>query len=456
MASVQSIESANVMSELYFEYLKGFDLMKALNEVPFQIQQRRTGFSPAARCLSLLSSQAQRCLRLTDWTAAIRDDSRLCHWLGGRRGPHPSTLSRTLAATDRATVEVLQEKVLFPLGLQALYRAEANTRWVLVDIDNKGIPAEGNEYEGTAYGRMPEGTQRRGYRLHLLSLGNRWPLAMEWTAANEHAAPTGMVMIKKFLHRLPSEIRRHIILRGDGNHGGVQFIRFLHRYPCGYLLRGYSSASARKLWQNARGPRHRVSRPEKVDLEAVDLGPTVLSGLTRKRLPDGRQRREACTVHVERVVVYQEDPAQVPQGRIPECFFLATTLPASQYSPQRLLREAYDERSGDVENIFCQLDQAFEITHLRCRSSFGNYTFVMLALVATHLTQLVREDCRLHERPIPPGMKETLLAAAACGLRVIQEPQAACVLEVTTTAQYAESFEASLRCSYQQRFKYAA
>ncbi len=455
MTSSQPIESANVMSELYFQSLRGLDLIKVLNEVPFNLQHRASGFNPAARCLSLLASQAQRCLRLTDWSFSHRHDSRLCHWLGDRPAPHPSTLSRSLAATDYRTVQALRNKVLSPLTDQILLGTEATGRHVFVDIDNKGIPAEGKQYEGTSYGRMNGGGKRRGYRLHLLSLENRWPLEMEFTGANEHAVPRAKVMLKRFMHRLSGHNRRRIVIRADSSHGCVSFIRFLQRYPCGYLLKSYNSSTARKLWRQNSGKRWRVVRPGKVDLLAVECGRTTLTGMRRKKCKDGRERRGACSVEVPRVVVYREDPRQLPADQKPKCFCLITTLDKSQYSPPELL-EAYHQRAGDVENIFCQLDQAFEITHLRSRKFFGNYTFLLLVMVSAVLAQMVREEAIRLEMRIPPGLKEVLVSAQQSGLRVKQDELAGCVLSKSITNEYTVTFEKALRCSYQHRFRYAA
>lgn len=447
--------SANVMSELYFQTLRGLDLLRALDQVPFNIQRRASGFSPAGRCLALLASQAQRCLRLTDWSFSVRHDSRLCHWLGDRPGPHASTLSRSLAATDEQTVRALREKVLAPLSDQVLLGAEGTGRRVFVDVDDKAIRAEGKHYQGTSYGRMNDGKRRRGYRLHLLSLDNRWPVEMEFSGAHAHGVPWAMVMLKRFMHRLCGSNRRRMVVRADSNHGCVRFIRFLQRYSCGYLMKSYNSSTARRLWKQARAKRCRVVRADKADVLAVECARTTLTGMTRKSCKDGRTRRKRCKLRVPRVVVYREDPRQLPADKQPECFCLITTLSRSRYSPAELLT-AYLQRAGDVENIFCQLDQAFHITHLRSRKFYGNYTFLLLAMIATNLTQMVREESLRAELPIPPGLKQTLVAAEQCGLRLEQHPHAGCVLHKSTTHQYTVTFEKALRCSYQYRFRYVA
>jgi hypothetical protein len=457
MTSSHSDGSANLMQELYFQMLDKLGLMEALNQVPFQIQRRRCGFSPAQRCLTLLAAQAQRCPTLTDWTMAQRRDSRLQHWLGGRPAPHPSTLSRTLAAADEQTVHVLRQKVLTPLSDQALLLAEASTGRVFFDIDNKALPAEGEEYEGTWTGRMSDGGFSRGYRMHLISLANLWPLELELTAANAHAAPTGMVMLKRLLHRVHGSLRQRMVVRGDSNHGCVQFIIFLRRYQAGYVLKAYNSATAKNLWrQSCQQHPVRLPRQDKPDLLAIDLGPVTIQGMTRRRRPDGKERRKACHVTVPRVAVYHEDPGQVPPDKTPECFALLTTLPREEFDLAGLLEQAYLPRGGDIENIFCQLDQAFGITHLRSRRLNGNYTFLMLSLIAATLTQLIREEARLQSLPIPPGLQETLTAAAICGLRLEHDSKAGCILTVGITGPYTVTFQKALWCSYQHRFRYAA
>jgi hypothetical protein len=458
MTSSHSDGSANLMQELYFQKMDKLNLRGALDAVPFGIQHRRKGFSPAQRCMTLLAAQAQQCHRLTDWTPVQRRDSRLEHWLGNRPAPHPSTLSRTLAACDKQTVDALRREVLVPLTDQALLLAEATAGRVFIDIDNKSLTAEGDTYEGTANGRMSDGRYGCGYRLHLTSLANMWPLEMEFTGANAHAVPSAMLMVKRLMPRVHGSLRGRMVVRADSNHGSVHFIRFLNRYRVGYLLKSYNTDTAKNLWKEhpQQHKIHRVVRDGKPDLLAIDLESTRINGMTRKTLRNGRQLRKACHVIVPRVVVYHEDPSQVQPGKQAVCFALLTMLPPEEFTVATLLEEAYLPRGGDIENIFCQLDQAFAITHMRSRSFYGNYTFVMLSMIAATLTQLIREEARLNEQPIPPGLKETLVAAANCGLRLRQDPQAGCELVVTITSPYTTTFQTSMRCSYQHRFRYAA
>lgn len=445
------------MQELYFEKLDDLGLLVPLNQVPFHIQQRRNGFRPGQRLLSLLAAQAQQCPCLTDWTMAHRLDSRLQHWLGGRPAPHCSTLSRTLAAADKETIRVLRQSVLTPVTEQALLSPQAIGKWVFFDVDNKAIPAEGESYEGTTTGRMADGGYCRGYRLHLISIDNLWPLEMEFTGANAHAVPSARVMVKRLVHRVHGSMRKRMVIRGDSNHGCVQFIRFLGRYDVGYLVKCYNSSTARNLWQ-ARPDlsRLRVTRPDKPDLLAIDLGLTRINGMTRKKLRNSQERRRACHVMVPRVVVYHEDPAQVEPDKTPECFAMFTVLPSSDFAPAELLEQGYQPRGGDIENLFCQLDQAYEITHLRSRSFYGNYTFLMVSLVAATLTQLVRQDAIHADQPIPPGLQETLVAAAGCGLRLEHHEQAGCVLITGLRTLYTETFHRALRCACQHRFRFVA
>ena len=54
MLPVKSDELAHLMFELYFESRKDLGLLEPLDQVPFQIQQRKMGFTPAMRCLSMV------------------------------------------------------------------------------------------------------------------------------------------------------------------------------------------------------------------------------------------------------------------------------------------------------------------------------------------------------------------------------------------------------------------
>jgi len=69
--------------------------------------------------------------------------------------PKLSPLRRlALAAADEQTVRVLRQKVFVPLTDQSLLYAKRQGRWIFVDIDNKGLPTEGKNYEGTTTGHI--------------------------------------------------------------------------------------------------------------------------------------------------------------------------------------------------------------------------------------------------------------------------------------------------------------
>lgn len=455
MTSPLLVGSANVMSELYFETLKSLDLLEPLERVPFALQSRRTGLTSAARCLAILASQAHGCLRLTDCHDVLGGDTRLGHWLGGRKAPHDSTLSRTLQATGVDTTRGLR-KVLAPLSDQAFVYARHEGRFLMVDVDSKGLPAAGKTYQQTTYGRMNDGRLAKGYRLHLMSLDNRWPLDMEFTGAGAHGVGSAMVLVKRLAHRVSGGVRRRTVIRGDSAYGCVRFVRWTQRYHFGYLLKGYNASTARRLRTGARGRPIRVPRSGRPDLLATECGRTVLTGYTRQKGRDGIERRHACRVKVPRVVVYEEDPAQVAEGATPEVFCLITTLPRMPHAAGKLLAQ-YNQRGGHVENVFSQLDQAFRITHLRSRRFYGNYTFLLLALIAANLTQQVRARACGEDQPIPDGLAETVRAAAHCGLRLEQDPTAGCVLfEPQTPTPYTNTFLQALTCCCQHRLRFAA
>jgi len=457
MTATDYSATSNVIAELYFEQLNGLGLLAALDRVPFAIQQRKGGFTPKMRCMAVLASLAQRCPRLTDWTLGHRLDTRLQHWMDDRIAPHPSTLSRTLAAADAQTIEVLRQEILVPLTDQVLLSPPTRGPVVFIDVDNKGLPAEGATYQNTTTGRMADATFARGYRLHLLSLSNCYPLEMALTGADAHAVPSAVSMIRRLWARTNDRLRSAIVFRGDSNHGSVRFIRVLDHYGCGYLLKAYNTSTARNLWRDHGDVSiRRIVRADRADLLAKEVGATELTGMSRKTRPGKKDYRRACHATVPRVVVYHEDPAQVNADKTPECFALLTTLPGSLYDATALLEEAYLPRGGTIENIFCQLDQAFAITHLRSRTFYGNWLFLMLCLIAAILTQWVRHDALDHGDPVPAGLQETLTAAAQCGVRLLHDPQAGCTVADGLPNAYTETFRTALRCSYQQRFRFVA
>jgi hypothetical protein len=454
-SSIQSSVSANVLVQLYFQTLRRLGLFERFAKVPFKLQQRSTGHRPEARCLSILASLAQGCRNLTDWNLPLRKDSLTLHWLQADCAPHPSTLSRSLKAVDQTTVRAIRS-ILSDLSDQAWsFLPDQNSR-VMLDIDNKGIRAEGRTYEGATKGYMPDGDIAQGYRLHLLSIDNQWPMEAELTGANAPAVPSAMVLVKRLMSRLTDTRRQAVVIRGDSAHGTVWFVKFLNRYPCGYLLKGNNNQTAIKLWEQKQGVCViSFPRPGGPDLQAIDCGAMRLDGFHHWHDSKGKEHRSNVHAHVPRVVIYRQDPSRLKPDKQPEYFCLITTLDAAQYPPRELL-ELYDKRAGDVENIFCQLDQAFNITHMRCRNLPGNLVFMLLGLIASTLTQIVRQEAIQHQAPIPPGLKETLDAAKESGIRLEYGQQIGYDMLRGTETHYTATFARLLNLSYQHRFRYAA
>ena len=422
MTCIDSIPQANIGPELFLQILQRLGLLEAFDQVPFHIQQRKSGLTSGARSLCLLLSQAHGCRNLTDWQGALREDSRIQHWLNTPRPklPHASTLSRSLAATDARTVQALQ--AILRDSVQPLLQGLPTDQLCLLDVDNKGIPAEGKSYPNTGIGHMPDGSLGVGYRLHSLSWENRWALEMSLTPANQEVVGEAIGLLQQALRWLPKALRDVLVIRGDSAHGCRRFVRWLQRAVLGYLLKANQSATAQRLWRHSQDqPTGRLVRTGQRDLLVRDLGPTTLYGKTR-----GSHRR---SFQVPRVVLYHEDPASpAPADKAPACFALLTTLESWRYAPAALL-DLYNQRGGAVENLFGQLEGAFQISHLRSRQFWGNYTSLLLSLLAGNLTQWIRQEALERDWPVPAGVAETLQAARHSGLCLRQSSPAGCTLE---------------------------
>ncbi|MFW6146529.1 MAG: hypothetical protein ACOC7R_04265 [Planctomycetota bacterium] len=54
MTATDCSTTSNVMAELDFEQLNSLGLLAVLDRVPFAIQQRKHGFTPKMRCMTVL------------------------------------------------------------------------------------------------------------------------------------------------------------------------------------------------------------------------------------------------------------------------------------------------------------------------------------------------------------------------------------------------------------------
>lgn len=473
MPSVHSTAPANILAELCLEQITTQGLRPLLEQVPWALRTRRDGLDNAQRCLCLLAGLSQGCRVYRDWNSRLHQDNRLQFWLDGRSPPAASTLSRSLAAATEQTVAGLC-KVLGRLDQPLFCTLPPLGFWVL-DLDSQGLPAHGKSYENAAYGHMPDGSLQRGYGLHLLSLENTWPLAMDFTPANADPISVGMPLLQRWLHGQDASLRRHLLLRGDSLYGCARFLRYLRHGGCGYLLKGTSPAQAQRLWREhvQSCPLQRIARAGQGDLLAIECGPQTLDGADHRQDAQGRPHRHRLHVPVPRVVVYQEDPAGCPPGQAPQCFCLLTTLERQRCSASQLL-ELYNQRGGTIENLFNQLEQAFAIHHWRSRRYWGNYSFLLLSLVAASLCQRLRQQGQEQGLPTPAGLQGLLQAAACSGLRLEQEEQAGCTLHSEAappasrpapppasapppaTAPYTYTLLRLLHCSYQYCFAWAA
>lgn len=282
--------------------------------------------------------------------------------LGMARFPDQSQTNLLLRRMDEANLRELE--AIHAEHLRQHERFIPSTDWqgyLLMDIDQCGLIANGKSYELSRRGYFPRRRGERGYQMSAAWLGSsRITLGLRLDPGNTHCAVRFREMVElSERHCSASHLRRTVVYRVDGGYGTQPQIRWLLATNRLFIAKGATTRPQKWAGKVAPNGWQRVDGGVRVG--EVEAGPHV--------------RAIVCEVTPE-------------QGRV-EYSVLLTNLPAQQFEAVALWH-LYAGRQT-VEAFFKMGRGVYGLGNLRSRSFHAIYAFVWLVFITHNLLQWVRQ-----------------------------------------------------------------
>jgi len=341
----------------------------------FKPDMKTVRHSPSDKLLTLFFSLLVGCPYTSSINRDLRPYPALAQVLNMASFPDQSQVSRLLQ--EMTAVDLGDLTLIFEETLRGHSRSCHSSRPVTVDVDTTGLVANGATYEGATKGYFPKNRGKRGYQVNTAYVPEYGEtLAVLLDRGN---VPPGarFVDVMYAVAEVLGDWERIGLVRGDSAQGTIDYMRFLLDHSVDFLLRGKSSITSRDL---ALPIPERLWETVGFGLQATEGPPIYINW------PDGR-RVAVRTVLSRCQGTYGWDYRH-----------LCTTLP--DHGPQGLypaeLVELYNQRGGSIEIDFKGDKGGIFINHLRTRSFYGVWTFLLTAFMAANLLSLFRAQHLAH------------------------------------------------------------
>lgn len=362
--------SAFLVSALHWAEQHGFwQPFVRLLSVPM----KRVVYTPVQKVQTLMASIMIGCKYNKDVNFRLVPDEVAASALGMARFPDQSQLNLLLRRMDEANLLELQ--AIHAEHLRQYERfspsAEAEGRdYLLVDIDQCGLIANGKTYELSRKGYFPH---RRGERGYQMSFGacDAWlgssaaTLGLRLDSGNTHCSVHFREMVELSEARCyTSGVRRKMVFRVDGGYGTQPQIRWMVSTERLFVAK---AATTR--------PRKWAAKVMPQDWQRVDEG------------AQGVRVAEVAGGPYVRAIVCEVTPPGVEGGV--EYSVLLTNLPTREFDAEALWH-LYAGRQT-IEAFFKTGRTVYGLGNLRSRSFSAIYAFVWLVFITHNLLQWVKQ-----------------------------------------------------------------
>lgn len=356
--------SAFLVSALHWAEQHGFwQPFVRLLSVPM----KRVVYTPVQKVQTLMASIMIGCKYNKDVNFRLVPDEVAASALGMARFPDQSQLNLLLRRMDEANLLELQ--AIHSEHLRQYERfspsADAEGRdYLLVDIDQCGLIANGKTYELSRKGYFPHRRGERGYQMGAAWLGSSHAtLGLRLDAGNTHCSVRFRELVELSEGHCPtSGVRRKMVYRVDGGYGTQPQIRWM--LATNRLFIAKAATTRPQKWADKVAPGQWQWVPGSVRVAEVVAGPYV------------------------RAIVCEVTPPG-HQGRV-EYSLLLTNLNAQEFDAVALWH-LYAGRQT-IEAFFKMGRNVYGLGNLRSRSFHAVYAFLWLVFITHNLLQWVKQS----------------------------------------------------------------
>lgn len=219
--------SAFLVSALHWAEHQGF--WQPFNRL-LDVAMKSVVYTPLQKVQTLIASIMIGCQYNKDINCRLVPDEVAASLLGMARFPDQSQTNLLLRRMDEANLGELE--AVHAEHLHQYERFVPSAHWhgyLLVDIDQCGLIANGKSYELSRKGYFPRRRGERGYQMSAAWLGSsRTTLGLRLDPGNTHCAARFREIVEgSERHCFTSGIRRTVVYRVDGGYGTQPQIRWL-------------------------------------------------------------------------------------------------------------------------------------------------------------------------------------------------------------------------------------
>lgn len=358
-AAEREEETVSAFLMMVFEYGHEIKLFGLLGR-KVKVKMKEVRYSLVHKAQTVIASLVMGCAHTKAINDVLEPEKAAASYLGLERFPDQSQINRYLTRFSEENVEQLGEVHTEMMLRQSQARRAAG--WVVVDIDQCGLVANGKTYEFKRKGYFPRKRGEEGYQMSAAYLGAYdEAIQMYLDPGNTPGS-----------HRL-DDLLRDIDRLFDRSNTTVTVIRRLDA--------GYDSSTHRTLLVSLPG--HFILKSRQPEL-ASKLAQQVP---VQEWIPvdDSVHGTELPTLDGYRRLLYE---FYLPDGTV-EYSLLYTNLPTDCFGIRRCFH-FYNERQT-IESLFAQSRHIYNIQNLRSRKFNAIYAFLRFVFLTHNLIHWVKQ-----------------------------------------------------------------
>ncbi len=352
-AAERDDETVSAFLMMVFEYGREIGLYGLLIS-RLRIAMKEVKYSLVNKAQTVIASLVMGCGYTKAINETLEPERAAASYLGLERFPDQSQINRYLTRFSEENVKQLGDIQLEMLVRQS--RARHAVGWLVVDIDQCGLVANGKTYEFKRKGYFPRKRGEEGYQMSAAYLGaDDEALQLYLDPGNVHCSQRLADLLRDTDYVLAQDNPAlKVIYRLDAGYDTPTNRRLLLNHSGYFLLKAHDTRLARKLAQQ-------VPLQDWIPVDELVHG-TELEPL------DGYRR-----------LLYE---FYLPNGGL-EYFLIYTNLPADEFGIQRCF-SFYNERQT-VEAFFAQSRHVYNIQNLRSRKFNAIYAFLRFVFLTHNL-----------------------------------------------------------------------
>lgn len=336
----------------FIKFAQTLDALDLLEQI--KVKMKEIDYSVHQKMITLLLSIVIGCRYTSDINEKLVRDTVAANMLDMNRFPDQSQVNELIRRIDTKGIEQLKSvhHQMFMQNAQCL----STTDFVVVDIDQSGLIANGKTYEVAQKGYFSKKKNQKGYQLSAAFCGgkNSETISLYLDPGNTHCGTRFDDLVKDTLVKLADVAKNNrLILRIDSGYGSDENIRKI-RNRVFFVAKAYSTVR----------PTNIAKSINKADWEEVDGCVDVY------QLPASDGLRHI----VVRTLTRKGDF---------EYTMLVTNIPRNQMFAIELFH-FYNKRQT-IEAFFKSCKNVYHIKNLRTRKFDGIHAFLWIVFIAHNL-----------------------------------------------------------------------